>query len=1007
MNEIADRQNIELLTSEWRETGPKQGILWRLQTLVQAIAWTILTGCIGPFFLQFIYNLWREAWTGRVVVEIYETPRQIPTPLENPPPEHLIPPPETPPEPFSTREEAQNALKVLFTQPSPDLGENDLDRYKLADQLDLSEAPFISRPSLEGIFKTFSLTEIQLPFPPTWNDWQKHSDLFLSPFAELLCILKAENLPDELKISFNSPLANDMPQKSIPLADLFAALNPQESLRLFKCLRAFSKDQARLFFELLLMSADRNTHCLPQLQAVLSEQPRAYLPLFVNQPQYNSILDAFLNGLSNESLVDLMTGIEAAALKRLFHRLTLQPEKQKLILNQLMSLIPEKEVLVYDLYSNSADGNAFLGFISSYPDLPQLLIKKMQQETSPELISALNYFLSSYSSEVRLERFDALLGNEKDILFEKILNAGRPATPDHSPLFVNLCLVKMQAILARALPEEEKKQEMKDAVQKLSHASDLTTCAQELAKLVDSPNSVLIRQTITEHAFLAEFTKITHEINLEKFISTHEHSNKADLSKSNPLFPLNQVNLKRIFLSCSDLKELKWDCQNDLSPLLENLPEHFILELTPQTSEAFESLVPLLTNKEKGRKLFNALKSFLQPQAQKSQANLFLEVATKKFHNTFSKEEDNFAEITSYYFIDEMRNNLPGLAQIKESYNQNISDDAFEKLIRPLSKEYTDLLLAFCEHEIKLPLSLAKLMAIQPHNDNVLFSLFSSFLATHQLLLPYLIQDPDKAAHLTLGILNSNLSEDNKNDELTRLLRVFEDQPFEKIQPLFTLLLANNCIEKIYSSLLSGLFHNLQINIFLAAALHDFNNLISEEEKEKSLINYLKKFQNNNECKLFVKILSKHCETKHIRLIIRSFAQFGKGQQQLAREFMQEINEELINTNDLDRYESAWMAFLIIEGAFRESSPNCLFELLPTIDSNEKLECIVKALKSFMKEEEVQDKIKILRDGFPYFDNIGKKQHLKTPLPEDSFLKYLKSTPKKSSWWDLLVNNTQ
>jgi hypothetical protein len=302
MNEIANRQNIEI--SEWRETGPEQGILWRLQTLVQAVAWTIFTGFLGPIFSQSIYNLWREAWAGRVV-ELYEGP-SLPTPLANPPsiepvsqpPAPLpVPPLVVSQEPFSTKEEAQNALKALFVQPSLDLNAKDIRRCALAAQLDLSEAPFISGSRLEQIIKTLSLSEIQLPFPPTWNEWQKPAGLFLNLFEVLHYILNAEKLPANLKITFifDPSIASDMAKKSIPFSDLFASLNRQESLKLF---RGLSDEQARHFFELLLMSAHRNAQCLPQLQSVLAEKPGPYLSLFVNRPQYNPILDVYLNDLS-------------------------------------------------------------------------------------------------------------------------------------------------------------------------------------------------------------------------------------------------------------------------------------------------------------------------------------------------------------------------------------------------------------------------------------------------------------------------------------------------------------------------------------------------------------------------------------------------------------------------------------------------------------------------------------------------------------------------------------
>ncbi|MBA2368272.1 MAG: sel1 repeat family protein [Candidatus Protochlamydia sp.] len=691
MNEIDNnRPNI---ISEWRETGPKQGVLWRIQTLVQAVAWTIFTGFLGPIFSQPIYNLWREAWKGRIV-ELYVEPIRLPMPIENtpyvepvtqytappeiPPPQEPLPDipipkitPEGPKERFSTKEKAQIALKALLAQPLPELNVEKLNLCELATQLDLSEAPFISRLGLEQIIKVLSLTEILLPFPLSWNEWQKPAGLFLNPIETLRYILSSEKLPIELKITiiFNASIANDAAQQSFPFADLFATLSPQESLKLFKWLDNFSDDQARTLFKLLLMSAHRNAQCLPQLQAILAAQPRVYLQLFVNHPQYNSILDVYIINLCHESFVALTDGMNAATIQHLFHRLTPQPEKQKLLLHQLMSF-SEKEEFIYTLYSNSDDRNTFLQFITFSPDLARLLIKKIHQNEDLETLqSALEFFLSSYSDEVCLASFESLLGDEKNIFIDTILNSGMSYTPDHSSLFVNLCLIKMKDILAGEQPEEEKKHMLRNVVQKLTHAPDFTTCARELTKIIDPTQNTLIMQALTKLSFPIEFSNTMQEINLEKFIFNHAFLNSADLT--NPLFPLDKTNMEKIFQTCSGLNELKWNYHNDLSPLLslEILPSPFKLEMIPQSIEAFESLLPLLSNKEEGEKLFNSLKAFST-----EQANLFLEVSSNKKND---EQNNNLKEILRNLPLAELLTYFPVLIKNKgkmASYYQIAAD---------------------------------------------------------------------------------------------------------------------------------------------------------------------------------------------------------------------------------------------------------------------------------------------------------------------------------------------
>ncbi|MBA2369473.1 MAG: U-box domain-containing protein [Candidatus Protochlamydia sp.] len=613
MNEIANRQNIEV--AEWRESGPKQGMVWRIGTLVQAVAWTVFTVFLGPIFSQSIFNLWREAWTGRVV-ELYEGPGQLSIPLVNSSfielvsqPTGQIPSSELQQQSLPSKEKAQKAIKAFFNLPSPDLNANDLLNCTLATQLDLSEAPYISLSKLEAIINAINLSEILFPFPLAWNDWNKSTRPFLNPFETLRYILTVESLPLELKINFNSSLENDMPQKSLLLANLFASLSPKESLRLFECLRAFSEEQAQLIYVLLLMSGHQSTECSLRLKAILIEHPRTCLSLFVNQPQNSFILESYLNDISCESFSELIEGLEAAPLKYLFNRLSPQPEKQKLVLNQLVNLYSEKEVIIYELYNNSADRNAFLRFILSNPELSKLLIKKMQRELSPGLMIALEFFLTSYSPEARLESFKALLRNEVDIIFENIFNVDKADLSDHSILLVNLCLLKITAILETGQPDEEKKQIIKDIVKRLPYASDSIICAQELAKLVDPLQSEWIMQNITEPIFLTEFKKTAYEKNLQKFISTHALSKFVDLA--NPLFPLDKINLIKIFQACPHLNELKWNCHNELSPLisLENLPVSLKLKLTPETPEAFESLVLQLSNKER-KKLLSIVEFF-------------------------------------------------------------------------------------------------------------------------------------------------------------------------------------------------------------------------------------------------------------------------------------------------------------------------------------------------------------------------------------------------------------
>ncbi|MBA2369472.1 MAG: sel1 repeat family protein [Candidatus Protochlamydia sp.] len=410
MNEIADRQNIEI--TEWRVVGPEQGLLWRVQTLVQAVAWTIFTGFLGPIFSQSIYNLWREALVGRKV-ELYEGPQQIPTPRD---PLYVQPVPQTPEpiipkvsqERFSSKEEAQNALKVLFAQPSPEFTVNDLNSFALASQLDLSEASFISRSTLEQIVKTLTLSEVRLPFPATWDDWQKSAGQYLNSLEMLRYVLNSEDLSG-IKISFifDPSIADDLAKKSVPLSDLFATLSTQESLKLMNCLRAFSDDQARHFFVLFLMAAHRNPHCSPPLQVVLSDQPRLFLPLFISHPQFNSALEAYLDSLSHESLSILMAEMETPSLMHLFHHLYLQPDKQKLLFLHLMQLA-EKEELIFDLFSHSQDQNAFLAFISSYPDFFHSLFKKMHTDQNLEIDNAQYRLGTMYEKGQFLEKNELL-----------------------------------------------------------------------------------------------------------------------------------------------------------------------------------------------------------------------------------------------------------------------------------------------------------------------------------------------------------------------------------------------------------------------------------------------------------------------------------------------------------------------------------------------------------------------------------------------------------------------
>lgn len=964
MQEVANGQNIEIPISEWRETGPQQDTLWRLQRLVQAIALTVITGFIGPFFFQNIYNLWIEAWSGRKV-ECFAGPSQLPTPLENPSDPNLSPPPGTTPqlqEPFSTMEEAQDTLRTLLTGPFSESDKSLIGRCTLAAQLDLSEASYVSRSRLENITEALSLSEIQLPFPSNWNDWQQPpSDSALNPFETLRFILTADNLPANLKITFifNPPLAKDTAQRSIqsePLADLFAALTSQESLRLFKYLH--NSSSAILFFELFLLSTHRNAKCLPQLQAILSENPRPYLPLFVNQPQYNPILKTYLNGLKRDSLADLVEGMETATLKHLFHRFTLPFGEQKWLFQRLVKAIPEKDELIHDLYKNADDQAAFLGLIiTSYPELPPVLIKQMaaQSESLEAIEQALEFFLLSYPYCVCLDSFKYLLGNETNTLCEKILNHGRAYTDNHSPLFVNLCLLKMKDILAGKQSEEEKKQSFRNAAEQLPHAPDSALCAQELAKLVDASMRAWIMETVTAPAFLREFTKATHEINLDKFIETHTALDSADLS--NPSFSIDKTRLEKIFQKCR-LILLKWTCpsQNDqLEELrdlltLKKLADEFQLELIPQSSVAFEFLVPLLARKEESQKLFKVLKSFSP-----NQANLFLEAAVRKVG--LPEEKANLAMILSSLPIDELRKHLPILAQNYDSHfhsclDQSISCDVFKELIAPLPKEQTNTLLSFCKQEGKFAPLLAKLMTLQPYHDKVLFFLFS-IVPMRKLLFFYLLEDSDKIVHLKQGILNSDLTPDQKIKAHASLLELFENQPFEKIQTSFGALFRGNTVEQILGWLNPSpnqACSKLRINVCLFLTLAILRDP-AFTEKGKNLITLLLTLQENGEHELFGTNLAQHCDSKYLLLILNCFTQINK-KQPLVLGFMQEI----IKTKDLARYQAAWKAFWHYD-------PGCLQELVPTIDTEEKLKCVLDALPSKMTQEEKAQKIELLKKG--------------------------------------------